>query len=284
MPSILTRIEMTDEIYEFIRHYLSELNEADYLSQMTPYMTKLYKRVVSFIRAEKNWLDVQLSKPTGWAMFDKEDDEVPSDVAWGLYLSRVMKRVNAELAVIRGEMEIEFRRRYDDTWRRSYTWLNGKYRGTLVFGSPEIAAIQRLGRERLTPALNNNFDRIGRNIERAGLKAKKPDIFIGRIGFLHPLSHEYKGGWLRRLTYTEKHEHLTEAHIMGMEKLGEKRFRRLVTADDVTSPDLCFPFIDEVYSGDSAHGVVPAHPFCRCMMLPFGKTIFVENEPRLVSV
>ena len=285
MPTIMTRVEITEEIREFIAHYSRELEDTDYLSHLTPHMTKFYHRVISFIRAEKNWLDIQLRRPSGWAMFDKEDDDqVPSDVAWGLYLSRVMKRVGEELVVLQKDMSWEYRARFDDTWRRSYKWLNNRYGGNLSFGSAEIATLELLGRERVEPALKGNMERIGKNIERAGLTARKPDVFIGRIGFLHPLSHDYQGGWLRRLSYTEKHEHLTEAHISGMNKLGANRFRRLVTVDEVTSVDMCLPFADVEYTGRSAHGVVPAHPFCRCMMVPFIETIFVEEAPKPVVI
>lgn len=282
MTTVLTRIEITEEIREFVSHYTQELGNTDYLSHLTPHMTKLYERVVSFIRAEKNWLVIQSRKQSSWAKFDEDDDATAEEVFWALYLSRVMKRVQAEMVVVRREMSWEFRARFEDTWRRSYDWMNERYGGNLSFGPSEISTLERLGRERVEPALKNNMDRITRNIEKAGKTAMKPDRFIERVGFLHPKSHDYQGGWLSRLCYTEKHEHITESQITGMEKLGENRFRRLVTADDVTSIDLCLPFADVVYSGRSAHGIVPAHPFCRCMMVPFIETIFVEDVPRPV--
>lgn len=286
MATIMTTVEITPEMMEFIRHYRYELENTNYLSHLTPHMTKFYKRVVSFIRAEKNWLHNQTLKTEGWAKFDKEEDpdELPADAAWGIYLSRVMKRVRVEALVIQREMAWSYRRRYEDTWRRSYKWMNNRYGGNLQFGALEVARLEQLGRERVQPALTRNMDRLSKGIEKAGKTAKTPQRFIGRIGFLHPLSHDYKGGWLRRLCYTEKHAHLTEAHVTGMEKLGESRFRRLVTLDDVTSVDLCLPFADVVYAGHSAHGVVPAHPWCRCMMLPFIKTISVVETPRPVEI
>tara|TARA_R110000851_G_scaffold108116_6_gene229006 strand:+ start:223 stop:2652 length:2430 start_codon:yes stop_codon:yes gene_type:complete len=86
---------------------------------------------------------------------------------------------------------------------------------------------------------------------------------------IDPTGKAFPRYYYNRIARTETRRVVANSHLSGLKKLGFRQVKRIVVVDSVTDKDLCSPFENAVYPIDKSGGVVPAHPNCRCVFVPY---------------
>ena len=144
---------------------------------------------------------------------------------------------------------------------------------TIGFTSQDAAVLSFWNRRWVLPALRNTlngyrsrvisvFERMttnGQNWSWASAEMRR---------LIDPSGDKYPKGFYDRIARTETRRVVETAHISGLRQAGFQFMQRLVEVDSQTDKALCAPFYDSIYKISEASGVVPAHPNCRCTMIP----------------
>jgi hypothetical protein len=156
---------------------------------------------------------------------------------------------------------------------------------TIGFNAADAAVLSFWQRRWVLPALRNTvnayrsrvigvFDRMTTN----GQNWKWASGEMRRL--IDPTGDKYPKGFYDRIARTETRRVVETAHISGLTQAGFNFMQRLVEVDTQTDKDLCAPFEDSIYKISEASGVVPAHPNCRCTMIPHaGEPANVVTDP-----
>jgi len=151
--------------------------------------------------------------------------------------------------------------------------LNAGVGITIGFTAADAAVLSFWNRRWVLPALRNTLngyrERVIGVFERMTTNGQNWKWASGEMRrLIDPSGDKYPKGFYERIARTETRRVVETAHISGLRQAGFQFMQRLVEVDTQTDKDLCAPYEDAVYRIDEASGVVPAHPNCRCTMIP----------------
>jgi SPP1 gp7 family putative phage head morphogenesis protein len=144
----------------------------------------------------------------------------------------------------------------------------------LSFNRTDENALNSLTTKWTTPALSVNTlatyeSEITKIFRASGAAGENWEKVMKRIkDFVEPQGKKFPKYVYERIARSEPARFVTEGHLIGAKKLGNKTVERMVILDNVTHPDLCEPYSGSIYRLNQANDVIPAHPNCRCLFIP----------------
>tara|TARA_Y100000004_G_scaffold197141_1_gene269991 strand:- start:695 stop:3682 length:2988 start_codon:yes stop_codon:yes gene_type:complete len=266
----------------FIEEFEVDISEEDFLTiaskrveKQTEFEDLEEERAVSMIELftnEHQQFSDRLLEQYGSRFRDGEvmvgKDISASDLDWSIRLldSEIENLLDQQLAV----MGVETLAGYEST----LGLVSASTAVSIALDSTDTALLSYWQRRWQLPALRNTLngfrERVigvfqtmtttGRNWGWAASEMKRR---------IDPNGDRYPKGFYTRIARTETRRVVETAHISGVRKAGIRFMQRLVEVDSQTDKDLCLPFGDAIYDISEASGILPAHPNCRCTLIPY---------------